>query len=420
MDNNLIIESEFLRKVKREIYNKNINEGKIEKYEKKLLEMLKKEDENENQIEIFLGKINYKKRKYDKSINYFLTALEKNLANYSIYLSLYKNYVMIGDYENAYKNIVMYRKYAKRNLECSLIVSMLNRILNIDDNINISKSKLMFTSFNEKQISELWNSFVDNYNSKSYSKCMSLLKKIEELVEKQNLNLELPTIKKLISYLKIREEQNLNSSLDELHSDLESCIKFKEYDKALKIINLIPPLKIKRQDLVLNALFELINNGYYNELESYVNKIFFLKSESDLERILKNAIKNQKNFDKLNDKQKEIYNNSIIVGRKNYESHNLEDAYCAYKYGYEETKQPIFLYYMGKVLHKLGKKEEAMKYFNSYVKVGHSKVSKAYLYIYSSTYDEKYLYKINRINCFIYNDEFNMYYDGYGKKYILC
>lgn len=418
MNNNLIIESEFLRKVKREIYNKNINLEKIEKYEKKLLEMLKTEDENENQIEIFLGKINYKKGKYDKSINYFLTALKKNLSNYSIYLSLYKNYVMIGDYENAYKNIIMYKNKEKRDLECSLIISMLNRILNLDDNLKISKSKLMFTSFSEKHISELWNSFVDNYNSKSYSKCMSLLKKIEE--EKQNLHLELTTIKKLISYLKIKEEENLNSSLDELHSDLELCIKLKEYDKALKIINLIPPLKIKRQDLVFNALFELINNGYYKELESYVNRIFFLKSQSDIERILKNAIENQKNFDKLNDEQKEIYNNSIIVGRKNYESNNLEDAYYTYEYGYEETKQPIFLYYMGKMLYKLGKKEEAMKYFNSYVKVGHSKVNKAYLYIYRYTDDEKYLYKINKIDCFIYNHEFNVYYEGYDKKYILC
>lgn len=407
---------DYFKKIQSKIYNPDTNPIELERYEKQLLLKIKFEPENTNTIEILLGKLYFEKKDYTNSTKQFLSAVQKNPDIVSSYLGLYKNYIMIEDFDNAYKAIIAYKEKNNKKVECAIILSMLERILNGSTNIReITKNEYMMENLKNKELIDKYSEFIDCYNKQEYSKGLILLTTCDAIAKKHHLFLEFETLKSLLNALKCKEDKMLT---DNLYEKLQQAITDENYEEAVVIIKLLLRKQIKNEKLVYNALYILIKNGYYEELEDYIDKIIFKKDQKDIKKLLKNAIVNQRNFDALSTEQQNVYNKAIEYGHEYYSKGDIFTAYDIYNWGYYITKQPIFIYYIGKMLFKNGNYKGARKCFEEYITVGSDKLAKAFLYL--ANLDNllkprksiKYSDRLNKLDIMVYNSNFvSEFYD---------
>ena len=112
---------------------------------------------------------------------------------------------------------------------------------------------------------------------------------------------------------------------------------------------------------------------------------------------LKNKINEEKAYQELGIEQKEAYTKAITKGREYYHANNLSTAYNYYTYGKYITNHPIFDYYIGKILFKSQKQDEAYKYFKIYIKNGGEKYLKALLYLAATECFHKRIKSVKKI-----------------------
>lgn len=172
-------------------------------------------------------------------------------------------------------------------------------------------------------------------------------------------------------------ELNLNDYYDKLGIAYEE----NNYQEMLDNLAIITRCSLKKIDFVYKCLYKLIKNNFHSEVKLLLDKLFVFKKDKIKFDILQNAIKNQENYQSLTTEQQGVYRTAISYGHYYYETRDLLMAYNIYEWGYYITEQPIFLYYIGKMLFKNKNYQEAEIYLRKYVKVGDSKLSKAYLYI---------------------------------------
>lgn len=161
---------------------------------------------------------------------------------------------------------------------------------------------------------------------------------------------------------------------------LEQAIKNNDFEKIIMIFKNIPPGVLMRDRYVYNAIYVLIKNNYTDEAKIILN---MLKKYIAIEMMeqLQLAINEQERINNMDGIKKEIYIYTLEKGdilSKNREGYL---AYHCYRWGYEITKEPIFLYYIAKTCYKNFKLMKAKKYFEEYKQVGFAKLSKAYFYL---------------------------------------
>lgn len=194
--------------------------------------------------------------------------------------------------------------------------------------------------------------------------------------------------------------------LDEAYKTLESAYKKSDFLLMTTSLDVICRFVLKKRDFVFQCMYVLVQNGYYKEVQNMIKNIqLFLKSEEIYVQTLNKAIQNQYQAAKFTIEEQEEYSSAIYYGRINYQTKNYLAAYENYKKGFEKTKHPIFLYYLGKILYKQGEYHKAKEYLVEYINVGDEKLEKAYLYLGGIEYKsgnynlaQRYLNFSNRIN----------------------
>lgn len=208
----------------------------------------------------------------------------------------------------------------------------------------------------------------------------------------------------------MEKDQLINS----LYKKLEVAYREQNYNEMIDILKFLAKLPFRRNDFIFQCLYIIIKNNYCIEVRQIVDEMIIFKKDKLKVDLLWKAIKNQEKYFLLTDEQKEVYHNAISYGRFYYKMQDLFTAYDIYSWGYYITEQPIFLYYIGKMLYKNKNYYEAEKCLKEYVKVGDSKVDKAYLYLYAIKKRNHQFFNANQ--CSIHCLEVNKVY---GKDYEL-
>jgi hypothetical protein len=133
--------------------------------------------------------------------------------------------------------------------------------------------------------------------------------------------------------------------------------------------------------LVIKAIGLFIQNFYLDEAQYLIDRLYFQTKQKQVKKTLLNMIEEAKVLLGYDQDKLDVYSNAISLGRKYYHNYDLYSAYDAYLWGYYATNNEIFLYYIGKMLYKIGNYEDAYYYLNEYIKRPASKASKAYLYL---------------------------------------
>lgn len=162
---------------------------------------------------------------------------------------------------------------------------------------------------------------------------------------------------------------------------LKKACKQENCSKMIRIMKFLFRYSCPDHTLIFSCLYVLIKNNYLLEASQFLKQMKIYKEDKDAVSLLKKAFQNQEKYQSLTDEQKEVYEDAVFYGHSYYELEEYETAYDIYEWAYYLTEQPVFIYYIGKMLYKHKNYQDAESYFLDYLKKGDSKVSKAYLYL---------------------------------------
>lgn len=203
----------------------------------------------------------------------------------------------------------------------------------------------------------------------------------------------------------------MEKRLDEYYKKLEKAFFEQNFEEIVNNLKYITKCPLRNSDFVFQCIYLAIKNNYHKEIDAMLKNMFVGKKDKIKFSVLENAIKNQENFLELSDEEKNVYYTAILWGRFYYDKKDLYTAYDIYSWAYYLTNQPIFLYYIGKMLFKKGKYKDAEEYLKNYIKVGDRKLSKAYLYL-AAIEKIRYNYKAAK-NYSIYIEETDRVYSEF-------
>ena len=144
------------------------------------------------------------------------------------------------------------------------------------------------------------------------------------------------------------------------------------------------PINIEEAQYIYSYIINLYPTYIYKvQLNCLKNMIL------ERENYLKLSEKEQKQFNFIQKKGKELYKRCNLSKRYSYDmeakllyrKETLDEAYDYYLAGLYITQHNIFNYYLGKICYKNNRHEEACKYLETYIKNGGEKLSKSLLYL---------------------------------------
>lgn len=179
-----------------------------------------------------------------------------------------------------------------------------------------------------------------------------------------------------------REALNqVRRELEQKYIDLRKGLYNEDEEQIRVALDAIKMQPLKDQHLVIKGLFFLVMRGYLKEVADYIDSMTFTKINNRKIELLRRIIADYECVDNLNEDERNVYEAAIRKGRIAYKKHNYRMALNRYEWGFEVTKAPIFLYYMGKMYYKMGSIKQARAYLLRYVRVGGFKLNRAYLYL---------------------------------------
>lgn len=165
--------------------------------------------------------------------------------------------------------------------------------------------------------------------------------------------------------------------IEQLEILLESGSFYEIYELLKVNINRVD----QNNNTVLKSINALIDNGYIEDAKELVDSLYLRKSKRIIMKIFKNKINDKRRINDYEDEVYKVYFEAREIGREYYRSGFLEEAYYTYEWGYYVTGNPVFLYYIGKILYKLGSYKLSEEYLKNYLRHCGEKTSKAYLYL---------------------------------------
>ena len=412
--------------IKKIIFDKNIGEEKLEKVERILQSNIKYEKGSNNKMEIYLGKLYYIKQEYNNAKEMFKKALKKNKNTQSAYIGLYKISVVEKDWEEAYKYLNSYKKInleKNKYINTDLVESILNKIFYKNNDLKeINTDFYMTIQIKNQRLKSKYKELVNLYILGDYDKCYNTIEECEKIVNEENIHIEFTTLKELLKEIIKISKQEENKKRKSL---IDKYIKEQNYMKAANIFETYLEQKQNKRIKIPYMMFsKLIELDQIEKVELLLTKIDISKSDKKVFYILKNKLKNKKEYNLLNDKQKKIYQDAIEYGREYYQIGDLQTAYDIYCWGSYVTQQPIFLYYIGKMLYKAGNLDESMFFFNKYIDIGDDKLSKSYHYL-ANIYrcqnrrnkSAKCVYIMEELNIFMGENNYNNRINQKNHKY---
>ena len=318
---------------------------------------------------------------------YFLTnMIDNGYEQASTYYHLYKIDILKDNFEDAYLDLFQYKeKYQNKKIEISLPLTMLEIILDLErkpllyfkTDYQIALTDQLYEyKFLDKTTLETYHKAIIALNNRDYTELIVELQKLNDIVDNKNMSVDIEKI--LLLAVKLKEKvQDAYMQINNGRNDIISKL-IDSSNNAEETYLVIKRLDIKQQLIIIDKMIKQDLETATRLLEELSHKA--VKYQSQI-LYLKNKINEERAYKELGKEQKEIYAKAITKGREQYHDNNLSAAYDYYAYGKYITNHPIFDYYIGKILFKAQKQDEAYKYFKIYIKNGGEKYLKALLYL---------------------------------------
>lgn len=373
------------------LYNPKISEEQLVYVERKLNEVLRK-DEN-FKVHILLGKLYLIKNNSSLAKFHFLKAKQLKEQAQSVYHGLFKVNVIEKDYESAKTNLekfILLDQSGKLNLE--LYRLLLDRFLGKETGYKID-DVYFYEKLNGQNLL-LYLTAVKHILDNQYEEAIELFEKLDLIIKEERLFIDFQYVIKLVNELKI--VNMTNALFDEKIIMLKDYIWNEDVEKVKETLNEIFELKLntRQTKYILHMIPTLLNEDQYDNANS-INE-YVKKKDSNNEYSRRTAF-----YKRLIDELYEIYtldverkNNFQTLLRKGLDSlneGNYEQALDYFKTGAYKTNIGIFNYYMGKVWYMLGRYREAKRNLDLYHQTGAYKIynCKHYLSIITLKFGKK-------------------------------
>lgn len=373
-------------------------------------------DNYDMKVADLLAKLYYTFGDYNSSIKVYKEMLECDVMYAPCYLGLYKCYMARKDTENAIMAFSMYKESLGKRINGfdSTLIDYLNAYLLQDSNEKIlNTNKYMYFVMNNKEMNRLYSELIDYVNSSRFDEARKVAIKLDDLAKDNKYLVEFLTLSKLLRECSDIALKRCVANLSSITTSLNEAVNNNDVLLVKELLYKVSRIDIRNPKLIIKSLYVLISNGYIEDATKLLEAIDIPKSYKEQVKMLKLGIIEQTHINNLSDEEKDVYNEAVLKGREVYHSNKLEEAFDYYTWGLLVTRAPIFYYYIGKILYKLGRFKEAREYFENYIIRGVIKIDKAYLYL--SKIAEKYGKKKKSVDYSKYvgyaNDVLNKIFD---------
>lgn len=353
-----------------------------------LLDSIKDDETVRQYYDNYMGELMFRRGELAVARYYFLDQLSADYTAYSAHYNLYKIAVDEGNLGEALMNLDMYKKLVdnkKANVE--LPYSMLKLYMDlVKDDIDVLRGNYAIdstdyfatTAIKDEEALDIYHKVIIAFNNRDMKAMKRYLNHLNFVVQRKNLDIDISSLfditKALDGKLKevclraVKEDPNMEQ-ISILNYSLASVCIYNNYIDSKKALNMIDKV-INRDPAVASLLLDKVVEHYRD-----VN-------DTDIEvDYLRNKIKEEKQYLFLSSSDKNVYDTSIEKARVEYDEKEYDNALNYYQAAALITEHPIFDYYMGKVLYKMGKLDEAYEYMQKYESHGGKKELHSLLYL---------------------------------------
>lgn len=324
-----------------------------------------------------------RKEKYEEA-RVLLSKIGPDEYTASTYYSSYLLDVEMGDSTQAYKDILNYAQsiILKGEIpslglpislleQCEMLKSDPIKYFNTPINMGISDQYNTLHIVDE-DLQEIYGEIITSINDKDYEEAKYQIGEATEIIHEKDIPIDLYNITQIIDLI---ESEIKASSVDLLNSEIDCNTRYNilitmydnnciDYYSLLQEINTLVEKDPKLgQELLDKVKYDANANKYNLELS-----------------VMKNKAREINDINSLSEEDRVLYNKIRSKAKALMKVKNYKGAYEEYCKGKELFNLPIFDYYIGRTLYKIG--DTSAKYnLISYVKNGGRKTAKALLYL---------------------------------------
>lgn len=324
-----------------------------------------------------------RKEKYEEA-RVLLSKIGPDEYTASTYYSSYLIDVEMGDSTQAYKDILNYAQsiILKGEIpslglpislleQCEMLKSDPIKYFNTPINMGISDQYNTHHIVDE-DLQEIYGKIITSINDKDYEEAKYQIGEATEIIHEKDIPIDLYNITQIIDLI---ESEIKASSVDLLNSEIDCNTRYNilitmydnnciDYYSLLQEINTLVEKDPKLgQELLDKVKYDANANKYNLELS-----------------VMKNKAREINDINSLSEEDRVLYNKIRSKAKALMKVKNYKGAYEEYCKGKELFNLPIFDYYIGRTLYKIG--DTSAKYnLISYVKNGGRKTAKALLYL---------------------------------------
>lgn len=324
-----------------------------------------------------------RKEKYEEA-RVLLSKIDPGEYTASTYYSSYLLDVEMGDSTQAYKDILNYAQsiILKGEIpslglpislleQCEMLKSDPIKYFNTPINMGISDQYNTHHIVDE-DLQEIYGKIITSINDKDYGEAKYQIGEATEIIHEKDIPIDLYNITQIIDLI---ESEIKASSVDLLNSEIDCNTRYNilitmydnnciDYYSLLQEINTLVEKDPKLgQELLDKVKYDANANKYNLELS-----------------VMKNKAREINDINSLSEEDRVLYNKIRSKAKALMKVKNYKGAYEEYCKGKELFNLPIFDYYIGRTLYKIG--DTSAKYnLISYVKNGGRKTAKALLYL---------------------------------------
>lgn len=324
-----------------------------------------------------------RKEKYEEA-RVLLSKIGPDEYTSSTYYSSYLLDVEMGDSTQAYKDILNYAQsiILKGEIpslglpislleQCEMLKSDPIKYFNTPINMGISDQYNTHHIVDE-DLQEIYGKIITSINDKDYEEAKYQIGEATEIIHEKDIPIDLYNITQIIDLI---ESEIKASSVDLLNSEIDCNTRYNilitmydnnciDYYSLLQEINTLVEKDPKLgQELLDKVKYDANANKYNLELS-----------------VMKNKAREINDINSLSEEDRVLYNKIRSKAKALMKVKNYKGAYEEYRKGKELFNLPIFDYYIGRTLYKIG--DTSAKYnLISYVKNGGRKTANALLYL---------------------------------------
>lgn len=354
----------------------------------KMLDTIKDDVSVRECYDNYMGKLLLRQGNLASAKYYFLDQLSVDAKSCSAHYNLYKISVYQGNFNEALMNLEMYMGYVdNENNNVELPYSMLKMYIDlVKEGVDGIKSVEMVDStdyyadtvIKDAEALELYNKLIDAFNKKNMKAVNNYLEHLDVVIKRKKLNVDISPLKVVAKVLDNKLKNVCIQSLKEdpgmlktnvLDYNMASICIYNNYVSPKKALNMIDKL-VSRDPVVAGILLGKFSEHYPDVSKDSVEVSY-----------LRNKINEKKQYIFLSQSDKTIYDMCITKGREEYDKKEYYNALNYYQAAALVTEHPIFSYYIGKILYKIGKLDESYEYMRSYEARGGEKELHSLLYL---------------------------------------